>query len=96
MHHGYLPMLNATAGFLHCRQQPDQSVSNYLEALKSHIDTVEYHGGTLILNLNMARPETALDGRQLCSEVERKKIARDCTLAAALIRGADKTRFGTL
>ena len=26
----------------------------------------------------------------------RTKIARDCTLGAALIRGADRTRFGTL
>ena len=90
----YLSMLNATAGFLNCRQQPDQSVSNYLEALKSHIDTVGYHGGTLVLNINMA-PKTALDGRKL-SEVERKKIARDCTLAVVLIRGANKTRFGML
>ena len=57
--------------------------------------TVEYHhGGTLVLNIDLGS-ETALDGRKLSQE-ERKKIARDCTLAAALIRGADKTRFGTL
>ena len=62
--------------------------------MKSHIDTVEYHGGTLVLNPNLA-PETAPDGRKL-SQTERTKIARDCTLGAALIRGADQTRFGTL
>ena len=93
-HHGYTSMLNAIDGLLNCRQQPDQSVTNYMEALKSHIDTVEYHGGTLVLNLDLA-PETAPDGRQLSQE-ERKRIARDCTLGAALIRGADRTRFGTL
>ena len=93
-HHGYTLMLNAVAGLVNCRQQPEQSVTSYLEALKSHVDTVEYHGGTLVLNLDLA-PETALDGTKL-SETERKKIARDSTLAAALIRGADRTRFGTL
>ena len=66
-HHGYTLMLNATAGILNCRQRPDQSVSNYLEPLKSHIDTLEYHSDTFVLNINMA-PETALDGRKL-SEV---------------------------
>ena len=86
--HGYKSMLNATAGFLNCRQQPEQSVTNYMEVLRSHIDTVEY-------NIDIA-PETAMDGRKL-SETDRKKIARDCcTLAAALIRGADRTRFSTL
>jgi hypothetical protein len=93
-HHGYTSMLNAFAGLLNCRQQTEQSVSNYLEVLKSHIDTVEYHGGTLVLNIDLA-PETGPDGRQQ-SQAERMKIARDCTLGAALIRGADKTRFGTL
>jgi hypothetical protein len=40
-------------------------------------------------------PDKALDGTPLTA-AERMKIARDCTLAAALIRGADKTRSGSL
>jgi hypothetical protein len=93
-HNGYVSMLNATAGFLNCRQQPGQSADNYLEALKSHTDTIEYHGGTLALNVNLA-PKTKADGSKY-SNAERAKIARDCTLAAALIRGSDPTRYGTL
>ena len=93
-HHGYTSMLDATAGFLNCRQQVGQSVANYVEALKNHIDTIEYHGGTIAMNINLA-PETASDGRVL-SEKERVKIARDCTIGAALIRGTDRTRYGTL
>ena len=93
-HNGYIAMLDATAGFLNFRQQQHQSVSNYLETLKSHVDTIEYHGGTVVLNPALA-PESDGLGNKL-SSTERTKIARDATLAAALIRGADKSRFGTL
>jgi hypothetical protein len=49
-HNGYISMLDATAGFLNCRQQQGQTADSYLEALKSHADTIKYHGGTLVLN----------------------------------------------
>ena len=52
------------------------------------------NGGTVVLNQNLA-PARSPDGVPL-SQAERTKIARDSTLAAALIRGADKTRFSTL
>jgi hypothetical protein len=87
-------MLDATAGFLNCRQQPGQSADSYLEALKSHTDMIEYHGGTLALNVSLA-PERKADGSKH-SNVERAKVAHDRTLAAALIRGSDPTRYGTL
>ena len=74
--HGYTSMLNAMAGFLNCRQQPKQSVTNYMEALKSHIHTVEYHGGTLVLNIDLA-PETAMDWRKL-SEAEQLSTNSCC------------------
>ena len=93
-HNGYLAMLDATANFLNCRQQQSQTVSNYMDTFKSHVDTIEYHGGTVVLNQNLA-PGRAPDGRPL-SQAEQTKIARDSTLAVALLRGADKTRFGTL
>ncbi|KAI2503212.1 hypothetical protein MHU86_11235 [Fragilaria crotonensis] len=83
-HNGYISMLDATAAFLNCRQQQGQSADSYLEAMKSHTDTIEYHGGTLVLNPKLA-PETKDDGTMYTAE-ERAKIARDCTLAAALIR----------
>ncbi|KAI2490728.1 hypothetical protein MHU86_23826 [Fragilaria crotonensis] len=56
-HNGYISMLDATASFLNCRQQQGQSADSYLEALKSRSDTIEYHGGTLVLNPKLA-PET--------------------------------------
>ena len=94
-HHGYTSMLEATAGFFNCKQQIGQSVTNYVEAIKeSHIDSIEYHGGTIALNIDLA-PETAADGRKLSTK-ERTKIARDCAIGATLIRGAYRTRYGTL
>jgi hypothetical protein len=93
-HNGYMSMLNAIAGLVNCRQQPEQSVDHYLEVLRSHADTIKYHGGTLALNPNLA-PEFKDDGTKYTTE-ERATIAHDCTLAAALIRGSDPTRYGTL
>ncbi|KAI2502266.1 hypothetical protein MHU86_12155 [Fragilaria crotonensis] len=58
-HNGYISMLDATAAFLNCRQQQGQSADSYLEAMKSHTDTIEYHGGTLVLNpSSRRRPRT--------------------------------------
>ena len=93
-HNGYSSMLDAIAGFVNCRQQRGQSVSAYLEALKSFSDTIKYHGGTIVLNPDLA-PTHDANSREL-SQFERDKIAWDGTLGAVLIRGADKERYGTL
>ena len=94
-HNGYISMLDATAGFLNCRQQQGQTADSYLETLKSHADTIEYHGGTLVLNQNLV-PAMKDDGITYYTDDERKKIGRDCTLGAAFICGADPTRYGAL
>lgn len=94
-HNGYISMLDATAGFLNCRQQQGQTADSYLEALKGHADTIEYHGGILVLNQNLV-PTMKDDGITPYTDDERKKIGRDCTLGAAFIRGADPTRYGAL
>ena len=65
-------MLEATANFLNCRQGQQQTVSNYMETLKSHVDTIKYHGGTGSLKQNLA-PDRAPDGRPL-SGVERMRL----------------------
>ena len=91
-HDGYISMLDAIANFVNCRHQQGQSVDHYLEALKSRADAIKYHGGTIVLNLNLA-PEFKDDGTRYTDE-ERMKVARDRTLARALIRGSDPTRFG--
>jgi hypothetical protein len=95
-HNGYISMIDATAAFLNCRQQQGQSADSYLEALKNHTDTIEYHGSTLVLNPNLA-PETKDEDGTRYTDVERAKIAHDCTfLAAASIRSSDPTRYGAL
>ena len=94
-HNGYISMLDAIAGFVNCRQQRNQTVTSYIEALKSYSDTIEYHGGrSIVLNPDLV-PERASE-RHALSEAERKQIGRDCTFAAAAIRGSDRTRFGSL
>ena len=60
-HKGYLAMLNATAGFVNCRQQPNQTADHYMVAIRGHVDTVEYHDGRIALNPTLA-PEFAPDG----------------------------------
>jgi hypothetical protein len=57
-------------------------------------DTIEYHGGTVAETHELVPSETD-DGTKL-SLAERKAIARNRTLAIALIRGANPTRYGTL
>lgn len=93
-HDRYISMLDAIGGFVNCRQQRDQTVTSYIEALRSFTDTIEYHGGSILLNPDLV-PERVSNGRVL-SEAERKQIGRDCTFAAAAIRGSDRTRFGSL
>ena len=93
-HKGYLSMLNATAAFVNCRQQPNQTADHYMEAMKGHADTIEYHGGRIALNPNLA-PEVAPNGTAYTPE-QREKIARDGTIACAYIRGSDPARYGTL
>jgi hypothetical protein len=79
---------------LNCRQQPGQTADSYLEAMKSWVDTIEHHGGSVVYNSQLA-PENAAEGTTQTDD-ERRSVARDQTLAAALIRGADPTRYGTL
>ena len=93
-HKGYIAMLNATAGFVNCRQHPNQTADHYMEALRGHVDTVEYHGGRIALNPSLA-PEKASDGTIYTPE-QREKIARDGTIGCAYIRGSDPGRYGTL
>ena len=91
---GYVSLLDAMAGFLNCRQQQGQTADSYLESMKSWVDTIEHHGGSVVYNPKLA-PEKDANGITRTDE-ERNIIARDQTLAVALIRGADPTRYGTL
>lgn len=91
---GFISLLDARTSFLTCRQSQGQTADEYLEVLKGWADTIEYHGGTVAENHELV-PSKADDGTARSTET-RKTIARDRTLAIALIRGADRTRYGTL
>jgi hypothetical protein len=90
----FISLLDARTSFLNCKQKEGQSADDYLEALRGWADTIEYHGGNVAENYTLI-PEVDDDGVTY-SENDRKEIARDRTLAITLIRGADRTRYGTL
>ena len=93
-HKPHMSLWNSVAGLANCRQQPGQTTDHYLESYKGHVDTIEYHGGTLAFNPDLA-PTKDPDDKDYTNE-ERKKFARDEMLGVGLIRGADPARFGTL
>ena len=89
----FISLLDARASFLNCRQKEGQPCNVYLEALNAWVDAIEYHGGSVSESYELI-PEYAEGIRR--SIAVRKYMARDKTLAIAFIRGADKTRYGTL
>jgi hypothetical protein len=90
----FVSLLDARTSMLNCKQFPGQSVRDYLEVLKGWADTIEYHGGTVAENYTLI-DEKDSDGNTR-TVTERKKIARDRTLATIFIRRSDPTRYSTL
>jgi hypothetical protein len=92
--YAYNTMLDAYHKFFSCRQSNTQSVDDYLQALVLWSDIIEHHGGTIVFNLNLTAARDAKG--KLISEDTRTTTAKQETLAMALIRGADPTRYGSL
>ena len=92
--YGFISIMDARANFLNCRQGQQQSASDFIAQLRSWSDAIEYHGGSVAESHELIGAEAA-DGT-IRSLEERKRMAIDRTLAAAAIRGADPTRYGTL
>jgi hypothetical protein len=89
-----LSLLDAQQSFLSCKQMPGQSADDYADCLIGWAETIETHGGTIAANYELIT-ETGNDG--LPRDVPtRKAIARERTLAMALIRSADRSKYGTL
>jgi hypothetical protein len=86
--------MDTRTSFLNCKQGQNQNIDEYFEDIKGYSDTIEYHGGSVAESHTLV-PEHDGSGA-IMSEVRRKEIARDKTLAAALMRGADPTRYGAL
>ncbi|KAI2508903.1 Reverse transcriptase (RNA-dependent DNA polymerase) [Fragilaria crotonensis] len=89
-----LSLLDAQQSFLSCKQLPGQSTDDYADCLIGWAETIETHGGTVGANHTLV-PEIGSDG--LPRDVQsRKALAREQTLAMALIRSSDRSRYGTL
>ena len=92
---GYIALLDATANYVNLRQSQTQSVVENVDALRGFVDTIEYHGGSVVAIYELVPLIT--EDRTMRSVAERFEITRDKTLACALVRGAaDTDRFGTL
>ena len=90
----FLSMLDAQQSFLTCKQQIGQSVDEYAECLIGWAETIETHGGKVAANHELI-PATDRAGSTRSTET-RKHLARERTLAMAMIRSADASRYGTL
>ena len=90
----FMSLLDAQFGFLSCKQKADESADDYADALIGWSDTIETHGGTVAVNFKLIGA-TAEDGTPR-SDAKRQEMARERTIATALIRNADPSRYGTL
>ena len=89
-----MSLIDARASLLNCRQQPDQTVNDYADKLRTWAETIEHHGGIVAENYELIHEKD--DDDKTRSIDERKQSARDRTLAMLLLRGADRARYGTL
>ncbi len=90
----FMSLLDAQFGFLSCKQKADESADDYADTLIGWSDTIETHGGTVAVNFKLIGA-TAEDGTTR-SDAKRQAMARERTIATALIRNADPSRYGTL
>jgi hypothetical protein len=92
--YGHLAIMDAHQKFLSCKQSSNQTVEDFRRQLTLWSDTIEHHGGSIVANYNLTSA-TDSQGRPLTLE-QRKEFSRQETLAMALLRGSDPTRYGTL
>jgi hypothetical protein len=89
-----MSLIDARTSLMNCKQEPGQQPAEYGDTIRAWAETIEHHGGTIAENYKLI-PDRDKDGNELSVE-QRKQIARDRTLAIILIRGADRTKYGTL
>ena len=92
--YGHLAIMDAYQKFLSCKQSNNQTVEDYRRQITLWSDTIEHHGGSIVANYNLTSA-TDSQGRSLTVE-QRNEFSRQETLAMALLRGFDPTRYGTL
>jgi hypothetical protein len=84
----FMSLLDAQFGFSSCKQKADESADDYADTLIGWSDTIETHGGTVAVNFKLISATR--------SGTKRQAMAREHTIATALIRNADPSRYGTL
>jgi Zinc knuckle len=87
----YLSLLDARIAYFTCRQTANQTNAEYLAVFSANVQVLEYYKATIseshLLVDNLGGTRTT---------EERQKIARDCTIAMAFLKGADPRRYGAL
>jgi hypothetical protein len=91
---GFMSLLDAQHSFLACKQSVGQSADEYAERLIGWAETIETHGGAVAANYKLIA-ETDPAGSVRSPET-RRALARERTIATALICNADASRYGTL
>ena len=90
----FMALGDARTQFQTCKQGPHQTDADYLEMIKMWAFAIEHFGGSLSNDYALI-PATDPDGKAR-DTATRRKLARDRTLATALLRGADPARYGQL
>jgi hypothetical protein len=91
----YSSLLDAYHKFFSCRQSPNQSVDDFRQNLILWSDVIEKYGGTLVFNASLPSKTHPTTQKPRTSE-QRIAAAKQETLAMALLRGSDSTRYGSL
>ena len=90
----FLSLMDARTSFLTCQQGRQQTTDSYLDTLRGWAETIESYGGSVSEHHGLIDADDE-DGNPR-DEATRTALARDKTLAMALVRGADTHRHGTL
>jgi hypothetical protein len=90
-----MSLLEAEYSFLSCKQEPGQSPDKDAANLIGWAETIETHGGMVSANHELVPAEQDKYGN-LRTTVQRQQLSRERTLATALNRNADPTKYGTL
>jgi hypothetical protein len=89
----FMSLLEARIAFYTCKQENNQSLDEYLDTFSAHVDVLEYYGADVSERFDLI--PAASSGKAVDDDT-RKAQARGRTLAMALLRGADRRRYGEL
>jgi hypothetical protein len=83
---------HARIAYANCKQEPNQSNSDYLEVFRTIVEVLEYYNADISESVDLlTEPEY-----KTMSTAEKKKAAYDRTLATAFLDNADPIRYGSL